>query len=150
MKNIMNVAKALACFGFAVYAQNSSAVVYCTGPGFPVGCVVRPLDRGAPGVGVLPGAGVGAPGVGVAPGVGAPGVGVAPGVGAPGVGVAPGVGAPGVGVAPGVGAPGAGAAGVGVRPGAGAGAPGAGMTRGDDPVDGEINRGGPQNRAGRR
>lgn len=42
---------------------------------------------GAPGVGVTPGVGVGAPGVGV----GAPGVGVTPGVGvgAPGVGVAP-------------------------------------------------------------
>jgi hypothetical protein len=124
MKYVLNIAKALVCLGFAGYAQISSAVVYCTGPGLPVGCVVRPVDRGAPGVGVVPGAGVGAPGVGVAPGVGAPGV------GAPGVG--------------------AGAAGVGVRPGAGAGAPGAGMTRGDGPADGEMNRGGPQNRAGRR
>ena len=130
MKYVLNVLKGMACLGFAMYAQNSVAVVYCTGPGFPVGCVVRPVDRGAPGVGVLPGAGVGAPGVGVAPGVGAPGV------GAPGVGAAPGAGA--------------GAAGVGVRPGAGAGAPGAGMTRGDGPADGDINRGGPQNRAGRR
>jgi hypothetical protein len=75
----------------------SAQVVHCTAVGVPVGCVARPLDRGAPGVGVLPGAGVGAPGPGVAPGVGAPGVGVAPGVGAPGVGVAPdaGVGAAG-------------------------------------------------------
>ena len=48
----------------------------------------RLVDRGAPGVGVLPGPGVGAPGPGVAPGVGAPGPGVAPGVGAPGVGAA--------------------------------------------------------------
>jgi hypothetical protein len=65
-----------------VWAQ----VVHCTAVGVPVGCVARPLDRGAPGVGVLPGAGVGAPGPGVAPGVGAPGVGVAPdaGVGAAG------------------------------------------------------------------
>lgn len=133
MKYLLKATKVFACVGLAVYAQSSWAVVYCTGPGLPVGCVVRPVDRGAPGVGVLPGAGVGAPGVGVAPGVGAPGVGAA-----------------GVGVAPGVGAPGAGAAGVGVRPGAGAGAPGAGMTRGDGPADGQVNRGGPENRAGRR
>ncbi len=73
----------------------------------------------------------GARGVGVAPGVGA---------GAAGVGVAPGagVGARGVGVAPGAGA---GAAGVGVTPGVGVGR---------DGVDGEVNRGGPVNRAGRR
>ena len=133
MKYALYLVKILSCVGFAFYTQAASAVVYCTGPGFPVGCVIRPVDRGAPGVGVRPGVGVGAPGVGVAPGVGAPGVGVAPGVGAPGVG-----------------APGAGAAGVGVRPGAGAGAPGAGMTRGDGPADGEVNRGGPQTRAGRR
>ena len=60
----------------------------------------------------------------------------------PGVG-APGVGAPGVGVAPGVGA---GAAGVGVAPGVGVGAPGAGVAPRDG---GEVNRGGPVNRAGR-
>ena len=56
------------------------------------------------------------------------------------------MGAPGVGVAPGVGA---GAAGVGVAPGVGVGAPGVGV----EPragVDGEMNRGGPVNRAGRR
>jgi hypothetical protein len=72
-------------------------VVYCTAAGVPAGCVARAVDRGAPGVGVLPGPGVGAPGVGVlpGPGVGAPGPGVAPGVGVPGVG-APGVGAAGV------------------------------------------------------
>lgn len=136
MKIVLKATKVLACVGMAVFAQNSLAVVYCTGPGFPVGCVVRPVDRGAPGVGVFPGAGAGAAGVGVAPGVG---------VGAPGVGVAPGVGAPGVGAAPG-----AGVGGVGVRPGVGAGAPGAGMTRGDGPADGQVNRGGPENRAGRR
>jgi hypothetical protein len=69
--------------------------------------------------------GWGARGVGVAPGVGAgaAGVGVAPGVG---------VGANGVGV---------GARGVGVEPGVGVGR---------DGVDGEMNRGGPVNRAGRR
>ncbi len=59
-------------------------VVYCTAAGVPAGCVARAVDRGAPGVGVLPGPGVGAPGPGVAPGVGVPGVG-APGVGAAGV-----------------------------------------------------------------
>ncbi|MEY3670748.1 MAG: hypothetical protein RI904_405 [Pseudomonadota bacterium] len=79
--------------------QVAAQVVYCTEVGVPAGCVVRPVDRGAPGVGVLPGPGVGAPGPGIAPGVGAPGPGVAPGVGAPGPGVAPGVGAPGVGAA---------------------------------------------------
>lgn len=75
--------------------------------------------------------GWGARGVGVVPGVGAgaPGLGVAPGVG---------VGAPGVGVARGVGV---GARGVGVEPGVGVGR---------DGVGGEINRGGPVNRAGRR
>jgi len=66
----------------------SAQVVYCTAEGAPAGCVARPVDRGAPGVGVLPGPGVGAPGPGGAPGVGAPGPGVAPGVGAPGVGAA--------------------------------------------------------------
>lgn len=66
--------------------QVAAQVVHCTAEGLPLGCVARPIDRGAPGVGVLPGAGVGAPGPGVAPGVGAPGPGVAPGVGAPGVG----------------------------------------------------------------
>lgn len=77
---------------FAVVQANAQ-VVYCTSPGVPANCVVRP-GVGAPGVGVTPGPGVGAPGVGVRPGVGAgaPGVGVAPGagVGAPGVGVEPG------------------------------------------------------------
>lgn len=62
------------------------------------------------------------------------------GPGARGVGVYPGVGAgaAGVGVAPGVGV---GARGVGVEPGVGVGR---------DGVDGDINRGGPVNRAGRR
>jgi hypothetical protein len=61
----------------------AEAVVYCTRPGVPAGCVVRPRP-----VAGVPIAGV--PGVG-APGVGVPGVGAAPGVGAgaPGVGVAP-------------------------------------------------------------
>ncbi|MCM0036180.1 MAG: hypothetical protein NBV66_10385 [Burkholderiaceae bacterium] len=71
------------------YASSANARIVCTSPGFPVGCIEARLDRGAPGVGVLPGPGVGAPGVGVAPGVGAPGVGVLPGAGAgaPGAGV---------------------------------------------------------------
>lgn len=60
--------------------------------------------------------------------------------GARGVGVVPGVGAgaPGVGIAAGVGV---GARGVGVEPGVGVGR---------DGVGGEMNRGGPVNRAGRR
>lgn len=107
-----------------LFASHANARIVCTAPGLPVGCVAAPIDRGAPGVGVLPGPGVGAPGVGVAPGVGAPGVG-APGVGAPGVGVLPGAGA---------GAPGAGLA-----PGRGIGGPGEG-----------VNRGGPANRPGAR
>jgi hypothetical protein len=55
-------------------ASPAEAVVYCNGPGVPVGCVARPV---APVARATPG--VGAPGVGVAPGVGAPGVGVRPG-----------------------------------------------------------------------
>ena len=78
----------------AFIASHASAqVVHCTAEGVPAGCVARAVDRGAPGVGVLPGPGAGAPGPGVAPGVGAPGV------GAPGRGAAPGAGAPGVGAA---------------------------------------------------
>ena len=67
-----------------------------------------------------------------------------PGVGGPGVGSSVGVGAPGVGVAPGAGVGvGRGAAGVGVAPGVGVGAEGVGR-------GGEMNRGGPVDRAGRR
>ena len=62
-----------------------------------------------------------------------------------------GAGARGVGVVPGVGA---GAAGVGVAPGVGVGARGVGLEPGvgvgRDDVDGDVNRGGPVNRAGRR
>ncbi len=59
----------------SVFATTAHAQVYCTGPGVPVGCVVRPAEVvrpgvGAPGVGVAPGVGAGAPGVGVAPGAG--------------------------------------------------------------------------------
>jgi hypothetical protein len=78
--------------------QPVSAVVVCTGPGVPAGCVVRrPRAVATPGVG--------APGV---PAAGAPGYG-APGVPAAG---APGYGAPGV---PAAGAPGYGAAGRGAN-----------------------------------
>ena len=78
--------------------QPASAVVVCTQPGVPAGCVA-----GRPRAGVAPG--VGAPGV---PAAGAPGYG-APGVPAAG---APGYGAPGV---PAAGAPGYGAAGRGAN-----------------------------------
>jgi hypothetical protein len=58
-----------------------AAVVYCTSPGLPVGCVGRPgVGAGAPGVGVAPGVGAGAPGVGVRP---AAGPGVGPNAGGP-------------------------------------------------------------------
>lgn len=80
----MNTLKlaAVAALGLVAATAPAAAEVYCTGPGVPAGCVVRP-DVGAPGPGVRPRAGVGAPGVGVAPGVGAgaPGIGVAPGAG---------------------------------------------------------------------
>ena len=135
LKKILNTVLLASVLGVALHVQTANAqVVYCTSPGIPVRCVARPVDVGAPGVGVRPGVGVGAPGVGVAPGVGAPGVGVAPGVGAPGVG------APGVGAAPGAGAgrAGVGRGGVGVDR-DGAEGPGAGP-----------NRGGPANRGGAR
>ena len=66
------VAVGLAGVGGVV--RPAEAVVYCNGPGVPVGCVARPA---APVARATPG--VGAPGVGVAPGVGAPGAGVRPG-----------------------------------------------------------------------
>ncbi|MEJ8571045.1 hypothetical protein [Microbaculum marinum] len=68
-------------------APAEAAVVYCTSPGLPVGCVARPVVRAAPvvqpggvgsGIGVLPGAGAGAAGVGLAPGVGVGAPGAAP------------------------------------------------------------------------
>ena len=59
----------LITLGIASYVSTANAVVYCTGPGVPVGCIVRPV--------VVPGV--------VAPGVGAPGVGVVdPGMNQPG------------------------------------------------------------------
>lgn len=78
-------------------AGAANAVVYCTGPGVPAGCVVRPapvvhctrpgypvgcVPHDGTGVGVLPGAGAGAAGAGVLPGAGFGGAGA-------GVGVAP-------------------------------------------------------------
>ena len=142
LKKILNTVLLTSVLSVALHVQTASAqVVYCTSPGIPARCVARPVDVGAPGVGVRPGVGVGAPGVGI---------------GAPGVGVAPGVGAPGVGVAPGVGAHGVGAPGVGAAPGAGAGR--AGVGRGGVGVDRDgaegqgagPNRGGPANRGGAR
>lgn len=121
MKRSFFVAMCTPLAALSIFASPAHARVVCTAPGIPVGCIAAPVDRGAPGVGVLPGAGVGAPGVGVAPGVGAPRVG----------------------------APGAGAPGVGVLPGAGAGAPGVGIAPGAGPGEG-INRGGPVNRPGAR
>jgi hypothetical protein len=106
MKRSMTIAIFSPLAALVFYTGSASARVVCTGPGVPVGCVATPIDRGAPGVGVLPGPGVGAPGPGVAPrgrvpGVGAPGV----GVGAPGPGIAPGVGAAGPGAGPNRGGP---------------------------------------------
>ena len=89
-----------ASLGVALIASSAEAAVYCNADGTPQGCVWEPNNGwGAPGVGYVPGVGVGAAGVGV----GARGVGVAPGVGV-----------------------------------------------GRDGVDGEMNCGGPVNRAGRR
>lgn len=97
MKRSLSLALMMPVAAITLFASPANARIVCTAPGLPVGCIAAPLDRGAPGPGVLPGPGVGAPGVGVAPGV------RAPGVGAPGAGVAPGrgVGAPGAGAAPG-------------------------------------------------
>lgn len=84
----MNRSIAIALMSFAFVVPPASAVVYCETEGVPPDCAVRPVDAGAPGVGVLPGVGAGAPGVGlVDPGINQPGsagnVGV-PGAGAPG------------------------------------------------------------------
>ena len=106
----------------ATAAPAAMAEVYCGDAGATVNCVVRPSAE--------PWRRDAGPGVGSSVGVGAPGVGVAPGAG---VGVDHG--AAGVGV-------GRGAAGVGVAPGVGVGAEGVGR-------GGEMNRGGPVNRAGR-
>jgi hypothetical protein len=91
MKRSLSLALMMPVAAITLFASAANARIVCTAPGLPVGCVAAPIDRGAPGVGVLPGPGVGAPGVGAAPRARAPGVG-APGVGAPGPGVAPGVG----------------------------------------------------------
>jgi hypothetical protein len=47
----------LALGALLLQAAPARAVVYCTGAGYPAGCVVRPV----------PGVGVGAPGVGIEP-----------------------------------------------------------------------------------
>jgi hypothetical protein len=99
MKRSLLLALMTPVAAITLFASHANARIVCTAPGLPVGCIAAPIDRGAPGVGILPGPGVGAPGVGIAPGVGAPGVGVLPGAGAgaPGPGVAPGRGAGGPG-----------------------------------------------------
>lgn len=75
-------AVALAAWASVPDYAAAQAVIHCTRPGFPVGCVARPVVV-RPGAAAVVTPGVGAPGVGVAPGVGAgaPGVGVKPGVG---------------------------------------------------------------------
>lgn len=99
MKRSLLLALMSSVAAITLFTSHANARIVCTAPGLPVGCIAAPIDRGAPGVGILPGPGVGAPGVGIAPGVGAPGVGVLPGAGAgaPGPGVAPGRGAGGPG-----------------------------------------------------
>jgi|FEC22Drversion2_1045045.scaffolds.fasta_scaffold00547_12 hypothetical protein len=76
----------------ATLSSAEAAVVYCTAPGIPVGCVVAPntvvvdpvvvnpggVGGPASGVGVLPGAGAGAAGVGLTRGVGVGAPGAAP------------------------------------------------------------------------
>ncbi|CAN5459819.1 hypothetical protein BH10ACT9_BH10ACT9_22120 [soil metagenome] len=94
------------------------------------------IDPGAPGPGIVPGPGVGAPGVGVLPGDPGPG-GPASGIGVfPG----PGAGAPGVGLLPGDPGPGGPASGIGVFPGPGAGLPGPGRI--EPRVSGGVTAGG--------
>lgn len=73
-----------AALGVAGGGEARAAVVYCTGPGVPVGCVVRPTPYVAPAPAARaavyctrPGYPAGCVGGVGAPGVGAPGVGVA-------------------------------------------------------------------------
>jgi len=63
-----------------LWAGPAQAAVYCAHPGYPIGCVARPvagLGVGARGVGVTARGPAGVGGVGSA-GAGAPGAGVAP------------------------------------------------------------------------
>jgi hypothetical protein len=81
VRSCLATAGAVAALAFLAVPA-SAAVIYCTGPGYPVGCVVRTAPvvvAPAPvvvaprpvvvaprvGVGVRPGVGVGRPGVGV-------------------------------------------------------------------------------------
>ncbi len=62
-----------ATLSYAPHAE-AQTVIYCTGPGVPAGCVVRPVPSAAAVYCTRPGYPVGcvdrgAPGVGVAPGV---------------------------------------------------------------------------------
>ena len=88
MKRSLLLALMTPVAAITLFASHANARIVCTAPGLPVGCIAAPIDRGAPGPGVLPGPGVGAPGIGVLPGAGAgaPGPGVAPGRGVGGAG----------------------------------------------------------------
>ncbi|WP_250152211.1 hypothetical protein [Ancylobacter radicis] len=93
LRGFVLAACAAASFSVLPSAGAEAAVIYCTGPGVPVGCVVRaaPAARAAvyctrPGYPVGCVGGVGAPGVG-APGVGVVGAPAARAVARPGPGV---------------------------------------------------------------
>jgi len=62
------VHRILVVLGVLFVIPSAHAEVYCKAVGVPKGCVMAPVarDAGAPGVGVLPGAGAGAAGVGIA------------------------------------------------------------------------------------
>ena len=115
-----------AAIGLTAFASATHAQVYCTAPGVPAGCVVRPAAAAAV---VTPG--VGAPGRGAwDPGVNQPGAIGNRGGGAPGAGVVdPGINQPGAAGNRGGGAPGAGAVDPGVNQPGAAGNRGAGAKR---------------------
>jgi hypothetical protein len=64
MKRSLTIAIMSPIAALTLYVGSVNARVVCTGPGIPVGCVVAPLDRGAPGPGVAPGVGAAGPGAG--------------------------------------------------------------------------------------
>ena len=150
----------------AVKKAANAAVVYCTAPGIPAGCVVRTAAPAAaataatakaiycrsPGVPVGCVARPAARAAAVTPGVGAPGRGaVDPGINQPGALGNRGGGAPGVGVVdPGVNQPGAARnrGGAAVHPGVGASEVGVNNVGTNRP--GVANQNGGVNRAGRR
>jgi hypothetical protein len=148
------LAIAAGCFAGAANA----AVVYCTAPGIPAGCVVRPAAPAAAAAAKVAYCTAGcvarpaARAAAVTPGVGAPGRGaVDPGINQPGALGNRGGGAPGVGVVdPGVNQPGAAGnrGGAAVHP--GVGAPEAGVNNVGTNGPGVANQNGGVNRAGRR